>query len=110
MRLDPSRSPSQLSQIMEALATIQPVLLRPMARFLEEEARSFPNGSTVVVAAAFMPPELVDSIRSMRRTGHPVLVVYAGDEQPPELPEDVTVHNVGAYLDRMERDIDFRPT
>ena len=110
MRLDPSRSPSQLSQIMEALATIQPVLLRPMARFLEEEARSFPNGSTVVVAAAFMPPELVDSIRSMRRTGHPVLVVYAGDEQPPELPEDVVVHNVGAYLGRMERDIDFRPT
>lgn len=109
MRIDPSRSPAQLPQIMEALATIRPVVLRPMARFLEEGARSFPNGSTMVVVAAFMPPELVDSIRSLRRAGHPVTVVYAGDEPPPELPEGVSIHSLGGYLARMERDSDFRP-
>ncbi len=109
MRIDPSRSPAQLSLIMEALATIRPVVLRPMARLLEEGARSFPSGASVVVAAAYVPPELVESIRMLRRSGHPVVLVYAGDEAPPELPDDVAVHHVGAYLGRMERDSDFRP-
>ena len=109
MRIDPSRSPAQHSQIMEALATIRPVVLRPMASLLEEGARSFPSGATVVVVASYVPPELVDAMRALRRKGHPLLVVYAGDEQAPELPGDVTLHSVGEYLGRMERDSDFRP-
>ena len=83
MRIDPGRSPAQHALIMEALAGINPVVLRPMARFLEEGARSFPNGATVVVAAAFVPPELVDAIRALRRAGHPVTVVYSGDDALP---------------------------
>ena len=109
MRIDPSRSPEQLPQIMEALATIRPVVLRPMTGFLAESARSFPLGSTVVLAAGFLQPELVDSMQTLKQAGHPVVVVYVGDDEPPTMPDGIVLYNLSGYFMRMERDIGYRP-
>jgi hypothetical protein len=94
---------------MEALATINPVVIRPMARYLSEHARGFPLGSTVVVATAFLSSEMVDTLDSMKERGHPMVVAYVGDEPAPEMPPGIPLYDLRDYFERMERDREFRP-
>ena len=109
MRVAPSRSPDQLTIILEALATIRPLAMGPMAPQLAEHARGIPGGSTLVVVTALMTQQLADTIAELRDRGYRMVVVNASDEEFTGLPEDVPVHDVGRYLETMELTSEFGP-
>jgi uncharacterized repeat protein (TIGR01451 family) len=109
MKIPPSRSPEQLTVVLEALATIRPMAMGPMAAHLAEHARRFPIGATLVLVTAIMPPELVDATRSLRAQGHKIVVMHVGDEPLPQLPEGVIVHQLRDYFIRMEQASEFGP-
>lgn len=109
MKIPPSQSPEQLTIILEALATIRPLAMGPMAAQLADNARRFPLGSTLVVVAGFIPLELAGVIRTLKEHGHKVVVLYVGDEACPQLPEGVIVHELRDYFDRMELAGEFGP-
>ena len=103
----PNRSPEQLTIILEALATIRPMVMSPMARQLAEQAKTFPMGSTLVITAAFISSELADVIRTLRARGYRMLVLWVGDDQCPQLPEGVPVHDLRDYFKRAESTGEF---
>jgi uncharacterized protein (DUF58 family) len=109
MRVAPSRSPDQLTIILEALATIRPLAMGPMAPQLAEHARGIPGGATLVVVTALMTQQLADTIAELRDRGYRMVVLNASDEEFTGLPENVPVHDVGRYLETMELTSEFGP-
>ncbi len=108
MSVAPSRSADQLTMILEALATIRPLAMGTMAPQLAEHARSLPLGATLVVVASLMPPELADTISTLLRRGHGIVILNAGDDEFTGLPAGVPLHNVGRYLQGLEFAGDLR--
>ena len=110
MKLSASRSPEQLTIILEGLATIRPMESGPMARQLEEEARKFPLGATLVVIAGFIAPELVETIGYLTGQGYRMVVLYVGDQPSPSLPDGVLFHELSGYFDRIGVGSEFSPS
>ena len=109
MKLEAASTPEQLAIILEALATIRPLPIGPMAGQLEVNLRQFPTGSTLVVIAAIMSDALVESVANLRRQGYRVVVVFVGDSEPPEMPEGVVAHDLRRFFENMEMAGEFGP-
>ena len=109
MKLEAASTPEQLAIILEALATIRPLPIGPMAGQLEVNLRQFPTGSTLVVIAAIMSDALVESVANLRRQGYRVVVVFVGDSEPPEMPEGVVTHDLRRFFENMEMAGEFGP-
>ncbi len=109
MKLEPASSPDQLTIILEALATVRPLPIGPMAPQLANNLRRFPLGSTLALVAAILSDELVDAVESLRRQGHGIVVLYVGDEDPPLMPEGVAMHDLRGFFESMEMAGEFGP-
>ena len=109
MRVSPSRSPEQETIILEALATIRPLPMGSMGPLLTEYSRRFPMGATLVVITALVLPELVEAISNLKGRGYRIVVLYLGDEQCPDLPDGVLVHELQDHFAAMELAGEFGP-
>ena len=109
MKLAPTSSPEQLTIILEALATIRPLAIGPMAPQLGQHSRQFPMGSTLVVIAAILTQDMVAVISDLRARGHKVMVIFVGDADPPDMPEGVAMHDLRTYFENMELASEFGP-
>ena len=109
MRLDPASNPEQLTVILEALATIRPLSIGPMAPQLGHGARRFPIGSTLVVIAAILTQDMVSVIFDLRARGHRMVVIFVGDTDPPDMPEGVALYDLRSYFENMELASEFGP-
>ena len=109
MKLEAASTPEQLAIILEALATIMPLPMGPMAGQLEVNLRQFPTGSTLVMVAAILSDELVERVANLRRQGYRVVVVFVGDSEPPEMPEGVVMHDLRRFFENMEMAGEFGP-
>ena len=109
MKIPASRSPEQLTAILEALATVRPLAMSSMDTQLGGYARQLPMGATIVLVAAFVSSRLVEVVGDLRRGGHKIVVVYVGDDSCPDMPEGVLVHEIGGHLARMELSSEFGP-
>ena len=109
MRLNPSSNPDQLTIILEALATIRPLAIGPMAPQLEQNSRRFPLGSTLVVIAAILTDDMMLVISDLRAKGHRMVVIFVGDTDPPDMPEGVLLHDLRRYFENLELASEFGP-
>ena len=109
MKIPPTRSPEQLTIILEALATIRPLPVGPMAPQLIEQARQIPVGTTLVIVAALVSAEMAEAIVNLKRQGYQLVLVYVGSRECPELPDGVLVHRLSDYLGKMELASEFVP-
>lgn len=109
MRIAPNRSPEQLTIILEALATIRPLAMGPLVPQLEEHARRFPLGSTLVIVTALVQDDFIEAIDSLRGYGYKIVIVYVGEGECPHFPDDVIVHELQDYFEQMELASEFGP-
>ena len=109
MKLEPATSPEQLTIVLEALATVRPMPTGPMANQLSQNFRQFPMGSTLVVVAAILSDELIDSVSNLRRQGYKVVVVFVGDTEMPDLPEGVMTHDLRRTFESLETAGEYSP-
>ena len=109
MKLEPASTPEQLAIILEALATVRPLPIGPMASQLEVNLRQFPTGATLVMIAAILSDELVESAANLSRQGYQVVVVFVGDSEPPEMPEGIVMHDLRRFFENMEMAGEFGP-
>ena len=109
MKVEPASTPEQLTIILEALATVRPLPIGPMADQLGLNLRQFPLGSTLVVVAAIITDEFVDGISNLRRQGYKVVVVWVGDTEPPEIPEGVMTHDLRRFFENLEMAGEYAP-
>ncbi len=79
IRLPPSRARTQLPRILETLAVVQPLTMGDLAGRLRREASRLPLGSTLILAAAFIPDELAEAMRRLQDEGYRVAVVVTSD-------------------------------
>lgn len=101
--IPPGRDPDQLTHILEALAMVSPFTIAPLEDVLEQAARRLPAGATVVVVAAFLTEPLAARIVRLRGRGHPLALLWVGDEPPPPGLGRVTVHDLSQHMRVIER-------
>ena len=109
MNIPPARSPEQLKIILEALATIQPLPVRPMALELTRKIRQFPIGATLVIVAALISDDMVEAMLNLKRQGYAIVLVHVGNRECPEIPEGILVHRLNDYLESKELAGEFGP-
>lgn len=107
MKIPPARNNEQLSVILEALATIRPVPMGPMASQLNLHAKQFPIGATLAIVVALINSALMSSINDLTQQGYKLVVIFVGDEDRPELPNNVTVYEIGEYFRQLEVENQF---
>ncbi len=99
----PGRDPDQLTRILEALAMVSPFTIAPLEDVLEEAVRRLPMGATVAAVAGFLTEPLAGRLARIRRRGHPLVLLWVGDERPPHDLGDIRVHDLGAAMRALER-------
>ncbi len=102
MNIPPAGDLNQLTLMLEALATAGPVTTGAMAEVLAQHAHRFPLGATLVLVTAILPEELEETIDYLVRYGYRLVVLYVGDEEPPQLPEKVALYELGHYFASQE--------
>jgi uncharacterized protein (DUF58 family) len=78
LTVPPSRHPDQLPRILEGLAQIHQVETISMVKYLRQEARSLPWGSTVVLISAQPAEALMAALLDLKRMGRSVTLVTIG--------------------------------
>jgi uncharacterized protein (DUF58 family) len=102
MKIPHTRSPEQLTIILEALATIRPLPVGPMAPQLIRQSRQFPIGATLVIVTSLIGDEMMEAIVNLKRQGYKLVVVHVGNRECPDLPDGVIVHKLTDYLEKLE--------
>jgi len=90
-RIPPGRSPQQLSHLLQALASVTPVVVAPFERFLLREVPKVPYGATLVVLSAITSPELAETLARLKKHERQITLISLAEEPPPEV---IGVHSV----------------
>jgi uncharacterized protein (DUF58 family) len=93
LKVLPSRSPDQLTRILEVLAGVTPFATTSIARLLRDESPNLPWGATLVVVTAVVTDELRATLARLREAGRR-LVLVAVDYELPKPPSGVLCHHV----------------
>jgi uncharacterized protein (DUF58 family) len=80
VRVPHSRHPEQLTRILEALAQLHQVESTGISRFIRQEVRHLPWGSTLVVITAQANEETISTLLDLRRAGRSVALITIGDK------------------------------
>ena len=99
IRLAPSRSPDQLTRVLEALAVIQPLTLGDLATSIVRESGRMPAGSTIVIVASLIPPALAAAISRLQADGNRVYVLGTSEKALDAVPPGISARPVGHGFD-----------
>ena len=107
LRIRPSLGPDQLTSILEGLAKLTPLAATNFQRLLQDEARRFPWGSTIVIVTALMTEPLVHTIEELLNGRNHIILLSVGEIDVPTLP-GLKVHTlpndlVGQEFDERSR-------
>jgi uncharacterized protein (DUF58 family) len=80
IRVPHSRHPEQLTRILEALAQLHQVEATGISRFIRQEVRNLPWGSTLVVITAQANEELIATLLDLQRVGRSVALIKIGNK------------------------------
>ena len=97
MTVPPSRHPDQMERILEGLAQLHQVETIPMVRYMRQEARGLPWGSTLLVISAQPDENLMAALLDLKRVGRSITLVTIGvskEEQEKYQAGHITVFNV----------------
>jgi len=96
------RRPDQLNRVLEALAMVTAFTTGEMSDALEDSAHPIPAGATIVLVAAVLPAELVETLRRLRGRGHRVHVVKTSSRVWDVDPAPINVTEVAAAVEVLE--------
>jgi uncharacterized protein (DUF58 family) len=91
-RIPPSRSPGQLSLLLECLAGLTPIVKAPFASYLLSEAPLLSYGSTLMVVTALTAPAILEALLQLRAHGRRTRLISLADAPPPFLPGIPSLH------------------
>ena len=87
-KIPAGRGPQQLSTILEALARIQWVGVRPLEDLTEDLGTdALPIGATIVFVAGVFRPGTVEFLCQLSRRGHRLVTIDIGGDVPPNIRE-----------------------
>lgn len=92
--VEPGRSADQLETILLALGRLQSVPGERFEELIGREARQIPFGTTAVVVSASLSPQVSNSLRMLRGSGHGAIAVLTGRQEVP-FTGGISVRRVG---------------
>jgi len=94
LKVLPSRSPEQLTRILEALAAVSAVPTVAIETLLNVESTRLPWGATLVVVTGVVTEELLAIMSRLQAVGRRLVLVRLGDQPLPFEVPGITVHHV----------------
>jgi len=91
-RIQPGRSPKQLSHLLEALAGVTSVVTAQFERFLMREAPRIPFGATMVILTAVTSPELAQTVIQLKKHERRITLISLAEEPLPQIPGITCLH------------------
>ena len=86
-KIPASRGPRQLSAILEALARVQSLGVRPLEDLTQDMGSdALPFGATIVFVAGVFRPGIVEYLSELSRRGHRLVTIDIGGDTAPDLP------------------------
>lgn len=106
----PSSGPTQLSTLLESLAMVHPIGIRSLDELARSRRGVIPPGATLIHIGGIYHRRTMDYLLGLRRSGHPVIVLHTGREEPPDYPEFEVRDGRGLFLEQIktEEKDDFR--
>ncbi|GCE48372.1 uncharacterized protein (DUF58 family) [Thermosporothrix hazakensis] len=95
IRLPPSSSEDQRKRVMEVLARIQGFFGSEIEEVLQAEQAQMASGTSVVLITSTLNDRVVDQLARMRRRGHAVTILFAGDAPPPTGIAGASIYHIG---------------
>jgi uncharacterized protein (DUF58 family) len=95
LTVPPSRHPDQMERILEGLAQLHQVETVPMTRYLRQQTRSLPWGSTLLVISAQPDENLMAALLNLKRLGRAVTLVSIGGKK--EELEKLNTRSIPVY-------------
>ncbi len=106
LRVLPSRSPQQLTRLLEALAGINGIAGGNFESFLLHDSAHLPWGATIVVITAVITPELEAVLLGLKNVGRKLVLLSLAETPPRWLRGVLTYHLPGR---RVEDSYHFTP-
>jgi hypothetical protein len=103
LRIRPGLGPDQLTSILEGLAKLTPLAATNFQRLLQDEARRFPWGSTIIIVTALMTEPLARMIEELLNGRNHIILLCIGAIDVPSLP-GLIVHTLSDDLIGQEFD------
>jgi uncharacterized protein (DUF58 family) len=97
IRVPPSRSPDQMTSILEALAAVTEFATGAIDMMVLRESPHLPWVSTIVVVTAIVPDELMLALLRLREAGRRVVLISLADEPPPRYVSGARIDPVIVY-------------
>ncbi|HVC35698.1 MAG TPA: DUF58 domain-containing protein [Chloroflexota bacterium] len=91
----PSSDPAHLPRVLDALARLQPIAVRPFEQTLAQDTHRLGYGATVVVVSAVLSAPVVAQLLALHRRGYPVTLVYTGRQSTAVSLDGVVIRRVG---------------
>jgi uncharacterized protein (DUF58 family) len=98
----PGAGPDQLTAIMTTLAGATSMTTHPLEEIIVRNgAAAVPFGATIVYVASVFRPTSVTFVRDLGGSGHQVVALYVGEDEPPEI-EDFPIEDYRSVFARPE--------
>lgn len=78
----PGRHPGQVVQLLEALARLTAFRLKPFSQLAAAVGTALPFGASIIAFTAWPSEETQEALLALGDSGHPTLLLTAGDEAP----------------------------
>jgi uncharacterized protein (DUF58 family) len=98
IRIPPNRDPEQIHRVLEALAMASYISPFSVTGLLRQESHRLPFATSIVVVTAIMDESLLATVLHMKSDGHPVTILYVGDDPAEPEYRGLQVQSLGAEL------------
>ena len=96
IRVHPSRSPEQLSHVLEALAAVTEFATGGIDVMIWRESPNLPWVATVVLVTAVVSDEILVSLLRLKEAGRRVVLISLADEPPPNKLGNILSYHIPA--------------
>ena len=86
IRVLPSRRPSQLKLVLEALAGVKYFVTKEFGRYVLDESARLPVGAIIVMVTPYLSDMMIASSMRLKRHGRQVVWLVVGQRPPQEVP------------------------
>jgi uncharacterized protein (DUF58 family) len=83
----PGTGAAQLTLLLESLAMVHPIGVRSLDELARNKRGAIPAGATLIFVGGIYNPRTINYLMGLKRTGHPVIILHTGREDPPDYPD-----------------------
>ncbi len=91
-RIPPGRAPQQLAHLLEALASVTPLVTGSFENVLLREAPRLAYGATLLIVTGITSPELGEALLQLKRHERRVLLFSMAEQPPAAIPGVEAIH------------------